>query len=124
MERDWKFITPQIEQIAAEFGGHHVKRRVGLPKGPLYHYTTGENLIRIIESGELWSTQAACALLHALQCTSSCNSVRASALLVGCSNYLCRNVTYRCCQPIENFRSFEVSRIVRRSAALSRRHAA
>lgn len=27
---------------------------------PLYHYTSGERLIQIIEQGELWSTQIAC----------------------------------------------------------------
>lgn len=30
------------------------------PAPPLYHYTIGDNLIRIIESQELWATQAAC----------------------------------------------------------------
>jgi hypothetical protein len=29
-------------------------------KGPLYHYTTGENLIQIIESKEIWCTQVSC----------------------------------------------------------------
>ena len=28
--------------------------------GPLYHYTTGENLVRIIASQELWCTQISC----------------------------------------------------------------
>jgi hypothetical protein len=31
-----------------------------LSKGPLFHYTTGENLVRIIESQELWCTQISC----------------------------------------------------------------
>jgi hypothetical protein len=60
MATTWKFITPEIESIAAGFGNHHLKQRIGLPKGPLYHYTTGDNLIKILASGELWSTQAAC----------------------------------------------------------------
>jgi Protein of unknown function (DUF2971) len=60
MNSDRKLITPQLEAIAADFGGHHAKQRIGLPKSPLYHYTTGDNLIRILQSGELWSTQAAC----------------------------------------------------------------
>jgi hypothetical protein len=60
MASKWKFITSQIEALAADFGRHHLLQRIGLPKGPLYHYTTGENLIKIIETGELWSTQAAC----------------------------------------------------------------
>lgn len=29
-------------------------------KGPLYHYTTGENLIHVIESKEIWCTQVSC----------------------------------------------------------------
>jgi hypothetical protein len=60
MSEQWKFITPEIEKIAHDFGLHHLQRRIGLPPGPIYHYTTGDNLIRIIDSGELWSTQAAC----------------------------------------------------------------
>src|ERR1700730_7305983 len=28
--------------------------------GPLYHYTTGENLVRIITSQQLWCTQISC----------------------------------------------------------------
>ena len=30
------------------------------PPPELWHYTTGEGLIKIIESGELWSTQVSC----------------------------------------------------------------
>lgn len=32
----------------------------GTPDYPLYHYTTGENLIQIVTSGELWATHIAC----------------------------------------------------------------
>jgi hypothetical protein len=72
MARKWKFITPEIESVAAGFGSHHLKQRIGLPKGPLHHYTTGDNLIKILASGELWSTQAACMndskeLIHAVE---------------------------------------------------------
>ena len=31
-----------------------------LEKAPLYHYTTGDNLVRIVESQELWCTQISC----------------------------------------------------------------
>jgi hypothetical protein len=31
-----------------------------MPTCPVYHYTTGESFVKIIQSGELWSTQAAC----------------------------------------------------------------
>ena len=44
----------------ADFLGHHIEQTHHLPSGPIYHYTTGENFIKIIQSGELWSTQAAC----------------------------------------------------------------
>lgn len=55
-----KYITPQVQAFADDFGKHHLTQRVHLPQGPLYHYTSGEHLMRIVESGELWSTQAAC----------------------------------------------------------------
>jgi hypothetical protein len=55
-----EYITPRIKAIADDFGKHHLAQRIRLPQGPLYHYTTGEHLIRIVESGELWGTQAAC----------------------------------------------------------------
>ena len=60
MSEQWKFITPEVQKFADDFGRHHWQRRAGLPQGPIYHYTTGDSLIRIIDSGELWSTQAAC----------------------------------------------------------------
>jgi hypothetical protein len=60
MSEQWTFITPEIKKTADNFGRHHWQPGIGLPQGPIYHYTTGDSLIRIIESGELWSTQAAC----------------------------------------------------------------
>src|SRR4051794_27298980 len=60
MSEQWKFITPEIKKTAHDFGLHHMQQRTRLPPGPIYHYTTGDSLIRIINSGELWSTQAAC----------------------------------------------------------------
>ena len=38
----------------------HVAAFNPVPSGPLYHYTTGNGLIEILKSGELWSTQVAC----------------------------------------------------------------
>jgi hypothetical protein len=60
MSEQWNFITPDIEKTAHEFGLNHLQQRIRWPPGPIYHYTTGDNLIKIIKSGELWSTQAAC----------------------------------------------------------------
>jgi hypothetical protein len=42
------------------FLNHLSQRFFLIPDGPLYHYTTGENFIKIIQSGELWATQTAC----------------------------------------------------------------
>ncbi|WP_150003889.1 hypothetical protein [Methylacidimicrobium cyclopophantes] len=41
----------------------------------LYHYTTGENFVKIIESGELWATQISC-LNDAQECQSYCRLIR------------------------------------------------
>jgi hypothetical protein len=60
MSEQWKFITPEIEKTAHDFALYHLQKRTGLPEGPIYHYTTGDSLIQIIDSGELWSTQVAC----------------------------------------------------------------
>ncbi|MGQ0742720.1 MAG: DUF2971 domain-containing protein, partial [Alphaproteobacteria bacterium] len=42
------------------FCKHYWQRFILVPSVPLYHYTTGENLVSIVESGKLWSTQIAC----------------------------------------------------------------
>ena len=57
--------TPQYLSLAdkkriGDFCAHHMQQFLTMPGGPLYHYTTGDNFIKIIKSGELWSTQAAC----------------------------------------------------------------
>jgi hypothetical protein len=58
---------PQYQYIRAEdFAAYerwctpHVTTFNPVPTTPLYHYTTGNGLIEIIRSGELWSTQVAC----------------------------------------------------------------
>ncbi|QSR89276.1 DUF2971 domain-containing protein [Methylacidiphilum caldifontis] len=54
MIADWeKKISPYFLKIWEELSPYS-----NLPK--LYHYSTGENFIKIIESGELWATQVAC----------------------------------------------------------------
>jgi hypothetical protein len=40
--------------------GRFVTRLVRDPPQELWHYTTGDGLIKILESGELWSTQVSC----------------------------------------------------------------
>jgi len=61
-----KFITQEdqdkvnafLKSFAMPFIGHYLDNS-SLPSF-LYHYTTGDSLIQIIESQELWATQAAC----------------------------------------------------------------
>lgn len=61
-----KFITQDdqdkvnqfLYSFAEPFFRHYLPSSWPLP--PLYHYTTGDSLIRIIESQELLATQAAC----------------------------------------------------------------
>lgn len=60
MPPPWKYITTSDEAQIAGFLTHYAQRFFLIPDGPLYHYTTGENLINIINSGELWATQASC----------------------------------------------------------------
>ncbi|MEQ8506870.1 MAG: DUF2971 domain-containing protein [Rhodospirillales bacterium] len=77
-----KFITDKDKAEYSHFGQHHFDKLVANklvdrkwePRElvPLYHYTTGENLIKIIRSGELWTTQIGCLndskeLLHAIE---------------------------------------------------------
>jgi hypothetical protein len=61
-----KFISSEDEKRINAFLEAYAKRFVShyLPDNPpphrLYHYTTGDNLIQIIQSQELWATQASC----------------------------------------------------------------
>jgi Protein of unknown function (DUF2971) len=61
MTANFSYLTPKDDEAIRNFVGSYAGANVFLkPDGPLFHYTTGENLIRIIESQELWSTQASC----------------------------------------------------------------
>lgn len=68
-----KYLLPEDKAKYKEFVDHHfmglAKRR---PILPLYHYTSGTSLIRIIESGKLWTTQISCLndakeIIHAIE---------------------------------------------------------
>lgn len=48
------------ESKIADFLDHYIHQTCSMPACPVYHYTTGESFIKIIQSGELWATQAAC----------------------------------------------------------------
>lgn len=60
MEPEWKYLTKKDEATIHGIAKRHLPPLAQYPTTPLYHYTSGENLIRIIESDELWSTQIAC----------------------------------------------------------------
>lgn len=60
METALKYITADDKEKIKGFLDHYARRFFAIPSGPLYHYTTGENLVRIIESQEIWSTQVSC----------------------------------------------------------------
>jgi Protein of unknown function (DUF2971) len=55
-----KYLTSDDEKRIGEFLARYLPRFLPVRNDPLYHYTTGENLIRIIESQELWATQVSC----------------------------------------------------------------
>ena len=57
---DNQYLSAADEVQVAGFLNHYAQRFFLIPSGPLYHYTTGENFIKIMQSGELWATQAAC----------------------------------------------------------------
>ena len=60
MESEWKYITQNDELNFLGFLANHFPPFfLNFPRS-LYHYTTGENLINIITSGELWATHVAC----------------------------------------------------------------
>lgn len=60
MEPDAKYLTQKDKHAMRKVLERHLPPLAQIPASPLYHYTSGENLIRIIESSELWSTQIAC----------------------------------------------------------------
>jgi hypothetical protein len=59
-EPEYKYITAEDFDAYGRWCAPHVAALNPEPLGPLYHYTTGNGLIEIIKSGELWSTQIAC----------------------------------------------------------------
>ena len=68
LEQPLKYLTEKdkesINRFLAEYAATKHLLYSPLDKvlsgGPLYHYTTGENLVRIIQSQELWCTQISC----------------------------------------------------------------
>ena len=60
MEHEFKYLSEADKTKINGFLQHYAQRLFLIPEGPLYHYTTGENLVNIIQSGVLWATQAAC----------------------------------------------------------------
>ena len=63
MTRKTQYLTPADKKKIDDFLSHHRlcnQQVYSTPNGPLYHYTTGENFIKIIQSGEFWATQIAC----------------------------------------------------------------
>jgi hypothetical protein len=59
-EPQYKYITDADFAAYGVWCAPHVAAFNPVPSGPLYHYTSGNGLIEIIKSGELWSTQVAC----------------------------------------------------------------
>jgi Protein of unknown function (DUF2971) len=59
-EPEYKYITTEDLAAYEAWCAPHVAAFNPIPSGPLYHYTTGNGLIEIIKSGELWATQVAC----------------------------------------------------------------
>jgi hypothetical protein len=59
-EPQYQYITAEDLAAYERWCAPHVMAFNPMPTVPLYHYTTGNGLIAIIKSGELWSTQVAC----------------------------------------------------------------
>lgn len=60
MTQKTQYLSCGDKKKIADFLSYYHQQISSIPNGPLYHYTTGENFIKIIQSGELWATQAAC----------------------------------------------------------------
>jgi hypothetical protein len=60
MEFGWKYLTRNDETATLDLVRKWMPRFAPIAPTDLYHYTTGETFIRIIETGKLWSTQIAC----------------------------------------------------------------
>lgn len=59
-EPQYKYISAEDLEAYGRWYAPHVAAFNPIPSGPLYHYTTGNSVIDIIRSGELWATQVAC----------------------------------------------------------------
>jgi Protein of unknown function (DUF2971) len=55
-----KYVTADDLKKYDGFVTHHLKHIAVIPDCPLQHYTTGDTLIKIVRSGEMWSTQLSC----------------------------------------------------------------
>jgi hypothetical protein len=53
-------VTPGEANSYRNFAIDQLAKTGRHPVGELFHYTTGEGLIGILESGELWATQVSC----------------------------------------------------------------
>jgi Protein of unknown function (DUF2971) len=68
LEQPLKYLTDKDKESVGRFFFEYAiaKHLLSNPKdgllgkAPLYHYTTGETLVRILESQELWCTQISC----------------------------------------------------------------
>ena len=56
----WKYLTQNDEMTMREVIKYWMPHFAQAAPAALYHYTRGETLIQIIESGKLWSTQIGC----------------------------------------------------------------
>jgi hypothetical protein len=56
----YSYLTDNDEKRIEKVLSYYVIRSFYRPACPIYHYTTGENLINILESQEFWATQASC----------------------------------------------------------------
>jgi hypothetical protein len=60
MNSGHRFLTRSDIETMTGFLAHTAGHFFTLPDGPLYHYTSGDGLIGIVRSKQLWSTQIAC----------------------------------------------------------------
>jgi hypothetical protein len=60
MGPQWKYLTQNDETKMREVIERWMPHFAPVAPAALYHYTRGETLIQIIQSGKLWSTQIGC----------------------------------------------------------------
>ena len=56
----FKYVLSEDEEAYVRWGEPYLKKFFPVQPPALYHYTSGNGLIEIIKSGELWSTQVNC----------------------------------------------------------------